>query len=310
MRPPCELVQREYLPVLRASLAKKLNLAGLSQNEIANRMSITQAAVSKYLKQSLETSALVNEVDSLATRMCNMMIDDSPGPDVLVKEICSACMVSRIGAGICDLHKEQVPALGKAKCRICNSLLGGAHQSFSTRAFILQDMDDALSILSDIDGFDKVMPQVRANLVMCGDEAGSISDIASVPGRITLVGGKARAAAAPQFGASQHTASLLLWAKGIWPEFKSCLCISGAEDVVQATLRSGFKGRLFRIRETGSDATSISRAIEAELGQKSRDYSKAAFQIPSGIGIEPILYIFGTSASFLAKTAKKICSLL
>ena len=310
MRPPCELVQREYLPMVRASLAKKLNHAGLSQNEIANRMSITQAAVSKYLKQSLETSILVHDVESLTTKMCDMMINESSGPDLLVKEICSSCMVSRIGAGICDLHRERVPVLGLAKCKICSDLLGGSSEVFTTRAFVLRDMDEALLVLSEINGFDKVMPQVRASLVMCSQEAESLSEVAAVPGRITLVSGRAKAAASPQFGTSKHMASLLLWAKRIWPEFKSCLCISGAESVVQATLKSGFKGRLFQIKEAGIDAESISTAIEDELGTNTRDYSKAAFQIPGGIGIEPILYIFGTSASFLAEVAAKICALL
>jgi predicted fused transcriptional regulator/phosphomethylpyrimidine kinase/predicted transcriptional regulator len=291
-------------------LAKKLNDAGYSQNEIASRLSITQAAVSKYLKQSDETSALVKDVDTLTTRMSDMMINDSPGPDLLVKEICSACMVSRIGGGVCDLHRERIPSLGQVKCQICNDLLGRASPLFSTRALVLRDMDEALSILSNIDGFEKVMPQVRANLVMCSDDAEDLSEVASVPGRITLVAGKARAAAVPQFGTSKHMASLLLWAKHIWSEFKSCLCISGAETVVQATLKSGFKGRLFRIKETGGDAASISKAIELELGEKKRDYALAAFLIPGGIGIEPILYIFGSSASFLAEVAKRICSKL
>jgi len=150
MRPPCELVQRDYLPVVRASLAKKLNDAGFSQSDIAGKMSLTQAAVSKYLKQPIESGSLVEEIDQLTTKLSDMMISGSPGQDILVREICLACMISRIGAGICDLHRDRVPVLGQLNCRICSDLLKHSSATFSTRATVLRDMDAAMEILSSI----------------------------------------------------------------------------------------------------------------------------------------------------------------
>lgn len=308
MRPPCELVQREFLPEVRASLAKRMKGAGLSQVEIARRMDITQAAVSKYLQQSAQSSALSNEIESLSARLEKLILRDNSSADLLVKEICSSCMISRIGSSLCSLHRERVPSLDQASCKICRSLLGRVEPLFTERAAVLQDLDEALAIISEIPRFAEIMPQVRTNIVACIADANDISEVAGIPGRITLVAGRARSAEPPQFGASTHTASLLLWAKTFWPEFGACLCISGADPVVAATASvMDPKGtNLVRIMQSGGDAVSISQAIKAYMKDKYISYSQLAIHVPGDIGIEPILYIFGSSATSLARLARQI----
>ncbi len=45
----CEEFIKEYLPLVRAKMARDLSARGMKQQEIASRLGITQAAVSKYL---------------------------------------------------------------------------------------------------------------------------------------------------------------------------------------------------------------------------------------------------------------------
>ncbi|NHJ14823.1 MAG: hypothetical protein EAX95_14175 [Candidatus Thorarchaeota archaeon] len=308
MRPPCELVQREFLPLVRASLAKRMSQEGISQIDIARKMNITQAAVSKYLRQPLEPSALSKEAEVLSESLRRLIVEDDEGSDALVKKICSVCMISRIGSSICDLHRERVPSLGETSCRICTDLLGRAEPLFTERAAILQDIEEAMAILSETPRFAEIVPQVRANLVACTADAKSLSEVAGIPGRITVVGGRARSAELPQFGASTHTATLLLWAKKALPDTKACLCISGTDVVVAGAEKviRPLKTEVIRISQSGGDAQSISKAIEVQMKGKYPSTSQLAIHIPGGIGIEPILYIFGASAVDLARLAEKI----
>jgi hypothetical protein len=58
-KPPCEAVAKHVMPIFRALVAKELREKyGLSQNEIAAKMGITQAAVSHYLNSKRGTRLL------------------------------------------------------------------------------------------------------------------------------------------------------------------------------------------------------------------------------------------------------------
>ncbi len=48
----CETAVREILPAVRSLLAVELKALGLRQEEIAEKLELTQPAVSRYLKQA------------------------------------------------------------------------------------------------------------------------------------------------------------------------------------------------------------------------------------------------------------------
>ncbi|MGD9381303.1 MAG: thiamine-phosphate synthase family protein [Candidatus Thorarchaeota archaeon] len=301
MRPPCELVQKEYLPSLRATLAMKLHESGQSQNEIARRMSITQAAVSKYLSQGSKKSSIQKHVDILTENLTNMILSDAPQQDMMVKEICKTCMYLRIGSSICKMHRDSVPALGEVKCQICTDLLAGEEKEFASRGVTLRDLQEALTLMSNAPQFSRLIPQVRANLVACGTDATSYMDVAGVPGRITLVNGRAVALTSPQFGASQHTANLLLWARSNWPSLQACLGISGTKEIVAAAEKNGIK--MIGLSTPATDHVSISEAAQNSTGRVKKTLNYVAIHVPGGIGVEPILYLFGPSAVGLANAS-------
>jgi predicted fused transcriptional regulator/phosphomethylpyrimidine kinase len=166
-------------------------------------------------------------------------------------------------------------------------------------------MEAALKVIQQTEGFGLVMPQVRANLVACDTGATSEADIAGVPGRITLVEGYAAAYGGPQFGASRHTARILLWAKGLWPDTRSCLCISGREEIVNATEDQGFT--VHKMKEPASNAEAIAESATQMVKSLKKKVALPALHVPGGIGVEPILYLFDKSALTLATRCSSIC---
>lgn len=306
MRPPCELVIRDFLPAVRAGTAKALRERGLSQSEIANGLDITQAAVSKYLSQPSPTGQEHKSVATLVKTLTDLIISGSGGSDKTTKAVCSSCMYLRLGSSICKSHRDAVPRLKLADCQICSELLSGHEASLSGRAKILRDLELALKDIEACDNFSLVMPQVRANLVACDSDGTSDADVAGVPGRITLVNGRAVAHEGPQFGASRHTAALLLWAKNEWPETKACLCISGRDEIVQAAANQGFV--VYKMNKPTSDANEIAESASQVVDRvKRKRPSLTAIHVPGGVGVEPILYLFGPSAVDLSRGCIKIC---
>ena len=305
MRPPCELVTRNFLPTVRARTAIALRNKGLSQSEIARKMDITQAAVSKYLNQPTSATREDDTTSALAQKLADMMASESCDIDETTKAVCSACMHLRLGSTICQSHRKAVPRLKQADCQICSELLGGREPTLSGHAQVLADMDVALREIEASDHFALLMPQVRANLVACDANATSDADVAGVPGRITLVDGRAVAHEGPQFGASRHTAQLLLWAKDQWPRTRACLCVSGRDDIVRAAEIQGFF--VYRTSNPATEAQAItesaSEVVREYTGMKSL---LPAVHVPGGIGVEPILYLFGPSATELSKDCVRI----
>ncbi|MFC1454853.1 transcriptional regulator, partial [Candidatus Undinarchaeota archaeon] len=57
MRTPCELIVKYYLPAMRSQITKELDSKGFTQSEIAKTLGVTQAAVSKYLSNKLDSTS-------------------------------------------------------------------------------------------------------------------------------------------------------------------------------------------------------------------------------------------------------------
>lgn len=78
------------------------------------------------------------------------------------------------------------------------------------REYILGRLLEALEIIERCKEFVEVIPEVRTNLVFCGEDAKDVGDIAGIEGRITVINGFPQASGRPKFGASSHLARLLL----------------------------------------------------------------------------------------------------
>ena len=92
MKMPFELIVLEYLPAARALIAKKLvENYGLSQKEAAERLGVTQPAISQYKRNVRgyrneifrDNSNLVEKVEDLARRLSTNEI----GMDIINVEL-------------------------------------------------------------------------------------------------------------------------------------------------------------------------------------------------------------------------------
>jgi predicted fused transcriptional regulator/phosphomethylpyrimidine kinase/predicted transcriptional regulator len=304
MRPPCEIVQRDFLRAVRASVAWSLKKEGFSQTEISSKMGLTQAAVSKYLSQPLTKTRLAGEIDHLSKKLTEMIKTNESNTDKIVLEICSTCMHSRLGSTLCEMHQDKVPSLRVANCQVCTQILGGRDDNLAERAIVIGDIFEALRTIEQSESFQIIVPQVRANFVVCNKNAQTVKDVAGVPGRITIIDGHARALISPQFGASQHTAELLLHAKSTWHRVRACLCVSGRNEVVKLASKYGFQ--VVSMEEPESSASKIIMSLKKTNKIPGQRTAFPAIHIPGGIGVEPILYLFGPSAKELGERSLRI----
>lgn len=116
MRTPCEIIIWYVLPGIRSGLARELANRGFSQTEIAERLGITQPAVSQYLREKRGGGLEFKENVMHAIReLANALADN--GIDNLIWGVCQVCARVREDRTLCRLHKEQeaVPE----DCELC-----------------------------------------------------------------------------------------------------------------------------------------------------------------------------------------------
>ncbi len=305
MRPPCEIVQKEYLPAVRSMLAIALHERGMSQSRVAEQLEITQAAVSKYFSSPILPMIGRDAIEHLVDDLVDSIVRGEATSDQMVQALCSTCMMLRVGGDICRRHREVVNSLERTECTICTHLLGG-EGPLRGRTQVLMEMEKAVQTIEQCREFVRLLPEVRASLVACSENATTPDEVAGVPGRITDVGGLPRAPARPAFGASRHTAEILLRVKENLPQVRACMCVAADDEIINLVKRAGYRTSLLD-RPTG-DADEIGRAAGDVLrGTRAK---KLAVQVPGGMGIEPVLYLFGESPQTLATDCVRIAKLL
>ncbi len=127
MKPPCEIVVKSILPAIRSILVKDLmEKHELTQMEIAERLGITQPAVSQYLKsargfsrtkENLVKSRTLSKLKKLSKKIYEEEIEKAR----IIKNCCEICKSMKKKRLLCDLHFENEPYLKKENCTICEN---------------------------------------------------------------------------------------------------------------------------------------------------------------------------------------------
>jgi predicted transcriptional regulator len=125
MKPPCIIVVRYVLPALRVLIARELiEKHGLSRVRAAEKMELTPAAITQYLKKVRGETAiqLIESSDETVKIISEMASDLAKGEasvyDVL-QNICKVCQIMRSNGLLCEMHKEILPALKKLEVCTC-----------------------------------------------------------------------------------------------------------------------------------------------------------------------------------------------
>ncbi len=304
MNPPCELTVRSLLPTLRTMVAKELAQSyGWTQTRIARRLGVTQAAVSGYLTQDLETIAPppfnIEELRSISKGLTAEIATKRLNYVDLVNNICEICLSLRRGGAICHAHKIKVPELEEERCIICMQLHMSLADISDVRRVILGDLRAAVSLLESAPEFTELVPEVCSNIVMALKDAQGIADVAGIPGRMVRVRGKAKALMDPEFGVSSHLAKLLLAVKSADVKARAVINVKYDEMVLDAIKKLNLSYAVLKRSQK-------SRRDEDEL----IEFAKCAIRDmggwvdvvidEGGFAIEPNAYFFEESATKLA----------
>lgn len=117
---PSEIVAEQVLPTLRVRLARELTDRGFTQQQIADLLGVTQAAVSQY----------VSEENSVVARIDEGEMDGYEALD----ELLSLIRMFEDRGPICELHEEAMPALEGLSCDLC---MRGTDEQLATEREVL-----------------------------------------------------------------------------------------------------------------------------------------------------------------------------
>ncbi len=294
-----EIVVDEFLPTVRSLLAGELRERGLTQSEVADVLGISQSAVSKYAHGDVATNDRIADDDRLKTLVADLADGLASGDvtpvqalielEVLVRELESG------GDLLAQLHEEAVPELEEydASFRVHDP-----ESTLRTSERVLSSLRRGLRILENTSGFATLIPAVGSNLVACTPDAADVDDVAGVPGRIFDVKGQTTVPADPEFGVSEHVATVLLAARGAGADVAAAINVRYDETLVEELVDRGHVAAEFD--ESADIEERVTETLETE------PETTVLYQT-GGMGIEPLIYVLGPDAESVADTVRSLC---
>ncbi|WP_048150578.1 thiamine-phosphate synthase family protein [Palaeococcus ferrophilus] len=295
MRTPCSFWAEVVAPGLRAMVARYLYERGMSQSEIAERLGITQAMVSKYIggkyKKVEEIEAIIEDS---AREIGDMILYGAPREEIIKYSF--RRFLELLDGELCG---EYLRYAGIDNESFCGELLAPSED----RSEVLTLLNLAVRELSRDELFPSLIPEVRSNFAYALPDARSIEDVAAIPGRITLSKGKVYALPA-EFGASRHSASILLGLIGLDVDLRSVINIKYDERVEEALQKAGLRTASIEPGKRSEEET-VKRIIDLFKGE-----ALDAVVDEGGFGIEPVIYIFGKDPLDVLRKVKLLESFL
>ncbi|WP_306056843.1 thiamine-phosphate synthase family protein [Natronococcus wangiae] len=293
-----EIVVDEFLPTLRSLLAGELRERGLTQSEVATVLGISQSAVSKYAHGDVTSNDRVAEdervtalVDELGDGLANG--DMTPVQALIEIEV----LIRELETGgdlLAQLHEEAVPELADhgSSFRVHDP-----ESELRTSERVLSSLRRGLRVLQNASGFAALIPAVGSNLVACTPDAADVDDVAGVPGRIFDVKGRATVPSSPEFGVSEHVATVLLSARDRGADASAAINVRYDPELLDELAEQGHVTAEFD--ESGDVASSVGAAIGDQPD------ATVLYQT-GGMGIEPLIYVLGPDAESVADTIRTL----
>jgi predicted transcriptional regulator len=120
---PEELASKSVIPAIRALIVKRLvEDHGMTQQEAAKLLGVTQPAVSKYLHEKRGAAIRltgIREIDQATTEIAEMVSSQKAQPIEVMSRIEAACEYVRRNRYMCDLHKKLEPGMDVDSCHVC-----------------------------------------------------------------------------------------------------------------------------------------------------------------------------------------------
>jgi predicted fused transcriptional regulator/phosphomethylpyrimidine kinase/predicted transcriptional regulator len=283
---PSQIVVERFLPTVRSMLAAELSERGFAQREIADRLGVSQAAVSQYLagdggreERFVEQSRMQATVERIAEGFATGRMDDYEA----LAELLELVRDFEDRGPICAIHEEEMPALEGMGCDLC---VRGRDRAVQAEREVLSNVRRAVRAFANAPGVAAHVPNVGTNVAMALPDPADETDVAAVPGRIHAMRGGINVPSNPEFGASQHVATTLLAATTADPSIRGAINLATSDDLLAAVPES-LDAVAFDAAD--EDRRERLRALFAD-GVPGVVYHEGAF------GIEPITYVLGESA--------------
>ena len=294
-----EIVVEEFLPTFRSMLAEELRERGFTQREVADALGISQSAVSKYAHGEVSRNDLFLEDDRVRELVERVAEGLSTGDMTPVQALVEAeVLVRRLEEGdlLATLHEEQMPALAEYDGALS---VHDPDSTLRTAERVRSSVRRGLRTLTNASGFAGLIPNVGSNLAECLPEADDIEDVAAIPGRIFDVKGKATVPSDPEFGVSEHVASVLLSARAAGRDVHGAVNVRYDPDLVDALEAAGYDTLEF-------DPDAPENPIVAAL--EGRDDLTDTFVLyqTGAYGIEAITYVLGPDAPTVARAVRTL----
>ena len=120
---PEELASKSVIPAIRALVVKRLvEDHGMTQQEAAKLLGVTQPAVSKYLHEKRGAAIKLGGIQAIddATVEIAELISSRKAPQIeVMSRIEAACDYVRKNRYMCDLHKKLEPSMDINSCHVC-----------------------------------------------------------------------------------------------------------------------------------------------------------------------------------------------
>ena len=292
-----EVVVEAFLPTFRSMLAGELRERGLTQSEVAELLGISQSAVSKYAHGDVDVDPTLADdervrelVDRLAEGLASgemSRVQALVEAEVLIRQLERGDVLSR-------LHEEAFPPLGDYEGPLdVHDPEGELRMTERVRSSVRR----GVRTLENTSGFAALVPAVGSNLVETLPDAETIDDVAAVPGRILDVKGRATVPADPEFGVSEHVATLLLATREGGSDARAALNVRYDEDLLAKLEAAGYETREFDAEDD------LEAAVVAAL---SDDPDVDVLYQTGGFGIEPIVYVLGTDATAVVSVVRDV----
>ena len=95
MEMPCQKVIWYLLPALRREIAKTMVEMGKKQNEIADKLGVTEAAVSQYIKGKRGYFEFPENIQTIIYYSTIKIIKEGGNEMLIMKELCRICKYIR-----------------------------------------------------------------------------------------------------------------------------------------------------------------------------------------------------------------------
>ncbi|MDY6775896.1 MAG: thiamine-phosphate synthase family protein [Halobacteria archaeon] len=311
IRLPEETVSERFMPTARAMIARDLDDRGMTQDEIARELGVSQAAVSKYVSRDADLDPLFSSngrmVETVEEIGEGLYHDEIDGYDAVSRLLRLVREFENRGP-ICEAHEDEMPSLRGRGCDLCVSERNpGERQAVSK-------VKAGARILSETDGVADYIPNVGTNVVTAVPGADTVDEVVGVPGRVYEVRGEVKIPAKPELGASENVSEVVLAAhqslidmpvnqrltdaNSVEPSVRGGLNLATSDDFLEAA------------ENRGVETVEFDPAYENRRDRLSRIFEDSG--VPEvvyhtgGFGIEPITYVLGETAVEAAELASEI----